>query len=62
MKTYGTHIEYLPVNQAWALMWYNQVLGIYNNKQDAFWERAILIRDAAQAEAEAERIDKENES
>lgn len=34
-ETGGLHIEYLPVNQAWALMWLSQVLRIFNAKWEA---------------------------
>lgn len=31
----GIHIEYSNVNQAWFVMWYDQVLRIFNEKDDA---------------------------
>jgi hypothetical protein len=44
-ETGGLHIEYLPVNQAWALMWLDQVLRIFNKRQDAVDEmNRILLR------------------
>ena len=39
----GIHIEYSNVNQAWFLMWKEQVLRIFNEKADAVYEyRRIL--------------------
>lgn len=40
----GIHVEYLPANQAWALMWFNQILGLFDKKADAKYEAAILLR------------------
>jgi hypothetical protein len=38
----GLRIVYLPVNQAWAVMWHEQVLRIFNTKQDAEYEMRRL--------------------
>jgi len=43
----GLHIKYLPVNQAYALMWHGTVLGIYNVKADALAEMRRLLRPNA---------------
>lgn len=40
----GLHVIYLPVNQAWALMWHTQLLGIYNTKAEANEEMRDLLR------------------
>ena len=38
--TNGLHIEYSPVNQAWFLMWFEQVLGIGSK-----WEMQECMKD-----------------
>ena len=38
----GLHIEWSNVNQAWFLMWFEQVLRIFNDKADAEYEFSIL--------------------
>lgn len=43
VDTNGLHIQYLPVNQAWALMWYGTVLRIFNSKKEAHAELADLL-------------------
>ena len=39
----GLHIEYLPVNQAWALMWNETILRIFNTKLAARIEYQRLL-------------------
>lgn len=43
----GIHIVYLPVCQAWALMWCNHILNIFNDKAEAVEEAAWLTRARA---------------
>jgi hypothetical protein len=40
----GLHIEYSNVNQAWFLMWFDQVLRIFNEKWEAQAEMNDLLR------------------
>jgi hypothetical protein len=39
----GLHIEYSNVNQSWFLMWFDQVLRIFNEKWEAQAELDDLI-------------------
>lgn len=43
----GMSIRYLPVNQAYALMWMDQVLRIFNSRTDAEYELAELRRKSS---------------
>jgi len=39
----GLHVEWSNVNQAWFLMWFDQVLRIFNKKADAEAEMERLL-------------------
>ena len=43
-KVNGLHIVYLPVNQAFALMWNESILRILNTRAEAEAEMDNLIR------------------
>ncbi len=40
----GLCVVYLPVNQAWALLWNDHILGIFDEKAHAQAEMACLLR------------------
>lgn len=43
----GIHILYSPVNQAWFVMWFDQLLSIHNFKADAVHEMDRLIKSSS---------------
>ncbi len=43
-KVNGLHIVYLPVNQAFALMWNESILRILNTRAEAETEMQDLLR------------------
>ena len=42
-KKHGLHVVYLPANMAWAVMWHDQILQIFNSKQEAMAEYQRLL-------------------
>jgi hypothetical protein len=42
--TNGIHVEYSPINAAWFVMWFNQVLSVHQRKSDALAEATRLTR------------------
>jgi hypothetical protein len=38
----SVHMVWLPINQAWAVMWNDHVLSIHNDKADAQYEMQRL--------------------
>lgn len=43
-KKHGLWILYLPVNQAWAVMWHGSVLRLFSEKWEAEEEIKDLLR------------------
>jgi hypothetical protein len=40
----GLHLQYLPANMAWAVMWHQQILRIFNTREEAEYEMENLLR------------------
>ena len=48
MMNHGLYIVYSPVNQAYLLMWHDEVLRVLNTRAEAKLELSYLLRPVAE--------------